>query len=100
MNWTAKEVIALTAFYRQYANSPWKDCPGCGIAFQGTGHQCSDCTEYEEEQRAEAERLTSLEEERQRLQRELLQFGHRLAYTVLRMKKKRLEAIGELLNHS
>lgn len=100
MNWTAKEVKALIAFHRQYGNSPWKDCPGCSIAFQGPGHLCSDCIEFEEEQRAEAERLAGLEEERETLQRELQQYGHKMSYTVLRMKKRRIEEIGELLNQS
>lgn len=96
MTYTPSETRILIDYHRKHSRE-WKDCQGCGIAFQGDGDECSDCIMAELEERAEAERLAGLEEERERLQGELQRYGHAMSYTVLRMKKRRIEEINELL---
>lgn len=69
---------------------PWKDCQGCGIAFQGDGDECSDCSE--------AARVAGLEEERETLRAELLRHWQKMSYTALLLWKRRIEEINVILS--
>lgn len=75
-----------------------KNCLSCGIAFQGDGDECSDCIMAELEERAEAERRAGLECERETLRDELQRYGHKMTYTVLRLKIRRIWEICEILS--
>lgn len=96
MNYTPSETRILIEYHRKHART-WKDCQGCGIAFQGDGDECSDCIMAALEERAEAERLAGLECERETLQGELQRYADKMSYTVLRLKKRRIAEINEIL---
>lgn len=99
MSYTPSETRILIDYHRQFSRE-WKDCYDCGIAFQGDGDQCSDCIMAELEERAEEEERARLEMERERLRSELLRYWTKMSYTLLRLKKLRIEEINNILSPS
>lgn len=97
MSYTPSETRILISFHRQYSRE-WKDCLTCGIAFQGDGHQCSDCIMMDVEGQAEEEERERLEAERDRLRDELQRYGHAMGYTAIRKAKRRIEEINDIFS--